>query len=146
MSGPVLSVPIGSIVVGKRIRIDLGDLAPLMDSLRTHGQLSPILLTHDLELIAGHRRLESARRLGWTSIDAILVDDVGELRALELEIEENLQRRQLSEEELAAALIRLDGLKRGSWPRRVLRGLGAVFGPWLEAMRRSLRRLRRRRG
>ena len=108
-----------------------------MESLRRHGQLSPILITRRSELIAGHRRLESARRLGWTSVNAVMVDQESDRHLLELEIEENVQRRQLSQDELAAALLRLERLKNPSWLRRVLRWLAAR---WRRLLRLLLRR------
>ena len=118
-----MQIRIDSVVVGKRIRSDLGDLEPMMESLRRHGQLSPILITQRSELIAGHRRLESARRLGWTSVNAVMVDQESDRQLLELEIEENVQRRQLSQDELAAALLRLERLRHPGLLPRLLRWL-----------------------
>ena len=115
-----MQVRIDSVVVRERIRSDLGALEPLMESLRRHGQFSPILITSDSELVAGHRRLESARRLGWSSIEAIVLDQAGDEALLELEIEENVQRKQLSHEELAAAVARLERLRRPWWFERLL--------------------------
>ena len=119
-----MEVRIDSVVVRKRIRADLGDLEPMMDSLRRHGQLNPILINRRSELIAGQRRLESARRLGWTSVQAVMVEQVSDQRMLELEIEENLQRRQLNEEELAAALQRLERLRHPGCLQRALHRCG----------------------
>ena len=99
-----MEVRIDSVVVHKRIRSDLGDLEPMMESLRRHGQLSPILINRRSELIAGHRRLESARRLGWTSVHAVMVEQVSDQSMLELEIEENVQRKELNEDELACSV------------------------------------------
>ena len=115
-----MEVRIDSVVVRQRIRAEVGDLEPMMDSLRRHGQLSPILINRHSELIAGHRRLESARRLGWTSVQAVMVEQVSDQRMLELEIEENVQRRQLNEDELAAALQRLEQLRQPGCVQRVL--------------------------
>ena len=119
-----MEVRIDSVVVRKRIRSDLGDLESMMDSLRRHGQLTPILINRRSELIAGQRRLESARRLGWTSVQAVMVEQVNDQRMLELEIEENLQRRQLNEAELAAALQRLERLRQPGCLQRVLHRCG----------------------
>ena len=118
-----MQVRIDAVVVGERIRSDLGELEPLMESLRRHGQFSPILVTRDSELIAGHRRLESTRRLGWSSIEAVVLDQATDETLLELEIEENVQRKQLSNEELAAAVARLERLRHPWWFERVLRWL-----------------------
>jgi ParB family chromosome partitioning protein len=118
-----MQVRIEAVVVRERIRSDLGELQPLMDSLRRHGQFSPILITRDSELIAGHRRLESARRLGWSSIEAVVLDQADDETLLELEIEENVQRKQLSNEELAAAVARLERMRHPWWLERVMRWL-----------------------
>lgn len=118
-----MDVPIDSVVVRERIRSDLGELEPMMASLRRHGQFSPILITRESELIAGHRRLESARRLGWTSIEAVVVDQCSEEVRLQLEIEENVQRKQLSNDELAAGVARLERLRHPWWLVRLLRWL-----------------------
>ena len=118
-----MQVRIDAVVVRERIRSDMGELEPLMDSLRRHGQFSPILITRDSELIAGHRRLESARRLGWSSIEAVVLEQVTDDTLLELEIEENVQRKQLNHDELAAAVARLERLRRPLWFERALRWL-----------------------
>ena len=126
-----MQVPIGEVVVKRRIRSDLGNLDELMASLHTHGQLSPILITRDSQLVAGHRRLESARRLGWLTINAVVLERADAVDRLEIEIEENVQRKQLTAEELAEALARLERLKNPGWLRRLWRWLVALVRRWL---------------
>ena len=126
-----MQVPIEEVVVKRRIRSDLGNLDELMASLRTHGQLSPILITRDLRLVAGHRRLESARRLGWLTINAVVLERADAVDRLEIEIEENVQRKQLTAEELAEALARLERLKNPGWLRQLWRWLVALVRRWL---------------
>ncbi len=126
-----MQVPIEEVVVKRRIRSDLGNLDALMASLRTHGQLSPILITRDSQLVAGHRRLESARRLGWLTINAVVLERADAVDRLEIEIEENVQRKQLTAEELAEALARLERLKNPGWLRRLWRWLVALVRRWL---------------
>ena len=120
-------VAIHKINLKKRVRKDPGDLTSLMSSLRKYGQLTPIILNTKYELIAGNRRLESARRLGWESISAIVVDRDSDLEMLELEIEENIQRRDLSAEELSEGFDRLDGLRNPGFFRRLLNWLIDLF-------------------
>ncbi|HUV07090.1 MAG TPA: ParB N-terminal domain-containing protein [Spirochaetia bacterium] len=103
-----------------RIRKDLGDLTSLMNSLKKYGQLSPIILNNDYELIAGERRLESAKRLGWTNIKAVVISRETDLERLELEIEENIQRRELNPEEISDAFDRLDRLRNPTLLKRIL--------------------------
>ena len=121
-----MQVEIDAIVIRKRVRYSLGDLSSLMESLRKHGQLCPILINRRSELIAGNRRLESARRLGWKSINAIVIDKETERETLELELEENVQRKELRPEELREAIERMQRLQRVRWWRRALKGLSRL--------------------
>jgi ParB family chromosome partitioning protein len=132
-----MQVDVSSIVIQKRVRQELGDLGPLMESLRKHGQLNPIILTSDYELIAGHRRLESARKLGWKTINAVLLDSLSDRDILEMELEENVHRKDLSPLELLDGYKRLDKLDHpGLWGR-----IGRFFR---NVFRRLFRRRRRR--
>ena len=122
-----MQVPVDNIVVRRRIRRELGDVESLMDSLRRHGQLSAILINRRYELVAGFRRLEAARRLGWSSIRAEFVDTDSTADSLELEIEENVQRQQLSTDELADGLQRLKRLREPGLLRRIWLFLVKIF-------------------
>lgn len=106
-----MQVPVNEIVVKKRIRQDLGDLSRLMESIKTHGQINPILINSKRELIAGHRRLEAIKRLGWKNIEVRITDSEDAINELEMEIDENLHRRNLSAVELAEGMNKLEQLK-----------------------------------
>jgi ParB family chromosome partitioning protein len=121
------NVRIDEIHVKKRIRKNLGELTPLMNSLKVHGLLNPIILSEKKELIAGERRLESAKRLGWKTIPAIILEDTTDLQKLELEIEENLHRRNLTRDELADGYDRIDRLRHPGFFRRLWRKIVAFF-------------------
>lgn len=108
------------IVLNLRVRKNLGDIGALMESMKTHGLLNPITVTNKGELIAGHRRLESAKRLGWEYVDVVVLDEPDSIEKLEIEIEENTQRKALSPDELADAYVRLDKLKNPGFFRRLL--------------------------
>lgn len=114
-----MQIPVESIIVRHRLRRELGDIDGLMESLRKHGQLAPILINRRHELIAGFRRLEAARRLGWTAVKAEIVDSQSDTDRLELEIEENVQRRDLSQDEVADGLQRLNRLRNPGLLRRI---------------------------
>ncbi len=108
-----------TVIIKKRVRKNMGEIEALMISLQKYGQLSPIIINHSYELLAGHRRLQAAKLLGWKSLDAIMVDRVTEKEKLEIELEENVQRLDLSPEELSEAFFRLEKLKRKSFWRRI---------------------------
>ena len=82
-------VKISDIKVKKRVRKDLGDLDALKQSLRTYGLLNPITLNSKYELIAGERRLEAAKAIGWENINAIVLGrDLDDVSQLEMELED----------------------------------------------------------
>lgn len=120
-------IPPDSVIIKKRVRKDLGDIEALMQSLKEYGQLYPIIINRDYELIAGYRRLEAAKRLGWQSINAVILNESSELQKLEIELEENVQRLNLSAEELAEAMGRLERLRRPGFFRRLWGFLVRVF-------------------
>lgn len=92
--------PIDDIVVGDRLRKDLGDLAPLAESIRQRGIICPIAVTPDMELIYGQRRLEAAKLAELSLIPHIVIetpDDHDSYR--EMEMLENTDRKDFSIEE-----------------------------------------------
>ena len=89
-------VKISDIKVKKRVRKDLGELDALKQSLRTYGLLNPITLNSKYELIAGERRLEAAKAIGWENINAIVLGrDLDDVSQLEMELEETTSARNL---------------------------------------------------
>jgi ParB-like chromosome segregation protein Spo0J len=106
------AVAISDIRVVDRHRTHLGDLDSLAESMRDLGQLQPILVTHELRLIAGQRRLAAARELGWTSIEAKVVDGLADAAyLLRAERDENTCRKAFTpteEHSLYEALLALE--------------------------------------
>ena len=123
-----MQIPIDSVTVPERVRKDLGDLQPLMDSLRRVGQLNPITVSPSYDLIAGHRRLTAATNLGWKTIDAVVVTGLDETRRLEMELEENIYRKDFTPDEVLEGWKRLDALKHPTMGRRVRKAIAAFFG------------------
>lgn len=69
-----LAVPIGELkpLPGNPRR---GDVEAVMRSYEKFGQRKPIVARRDGTIIAGNHQLEAARRLGWTEIAIVRVDD-----------------------------------------------------------------------
>ncbi len=126
-------VRIADIAVRKRVRKDGGDLETLKDSLKRYGLLNPVTLNTKKELIAGGRRLAAAKQLGWTRIDAVIVDTADETAQLELELEENTQRLDFAEGDLLEGYRKLERLKHPNIFRRVLKALKRFFA-WLASL------------
>ena len=100
---PVLPVDIASIRIpdGRLRKVDEKAADRIADSIARVGLQSPVVLRPDPDdpalhiLIAGAHRLEAVRRLGWSSIEALIVD--AETIETELiEIDENLIREKLT--------------------------------------------------
>ncbi|MCR4626895.1 MAG: ParB N-terminal domain-containing protein [Treponema sp.] len=133
-------VNIADIKVKHRVRKDLGDIEALKDSLRRYGLLNPITLNSKYELIAGGRRLEAAKSIGWTSINAIILDNMNPAAELELELEENNQRKEFSSEELLAGYRRLEKLKHPNLLRKLWLFIARLFSNLIFSIKRLFRR------
>ena len=120
-------IDIDQIKIKNRVRKDLSDLDNLKDSLKRYGLLNPITLTADSNLIAGHRRLEAAKQLGWTTINAIVVPIDDEVTKLEMELEENTQRKDFTDAELLEGYKRLEKLRNPSFFQKLWRKIKDFF-------------------
>lgn len=120
-------VEIEKIQVNKRVRKDLGNIEPLKDSMKRYGQLNPITISQEYELIAGQRRLESARQLGWTTINANIVNVTDPVTKLEMELEENTQRSDFKDMELLDGYQQLEKLRNPSFFQRLKAIIGGFF-------------------
>lgn len=109
----LIELPISDIrVTRRREREELGDIDSLAISIAKFGQLQPIVVDENNELIAGERRLTARQQNGDLFILAIRKSDVDEILAKEMELEENLARKQMTWQEEARGLAELDRLRR----------------------------------
>ncbi|QAY63233.1 chromosome partitioning protein ParB [Xylanimonas allomyrinae] len=67
---PGIERAIDSIRVGRRYRVDLGDIDTLAASIGRLGLIQPITITPDGVLVCGQRRLEALKRLGHRTVRA----------------------------------------------------------------------------
>jgi ParB family chromosome partitioning protein len=125
-----MQVPIDDIKVKQRIRKEPGDIENLAESLRVFGQINPIVITPKNVLITGQRRLEAARALGWRTINAVIVEFPDALSKLEYEVEENIQRRDFTPQEVAEATRTIYRLKNPGFFRRLFNAIIRFF-KWL---------------
>ncbi|MCE5247070.1 ParB/RepB/Spo0J family partition protein [bacterium] len=111
------STAVGRMIEADRIdpnptqpRREMRDLDELVGSIRERGILEPLLVrpleTGRFQIIAGERRFQAAKQVGLTMVPCVEleVDDRG---CLEISLVENLQRRDLTPFEEAAAVNRL---------------------------------------
>lgn len=90
-------------------------LSELMESIRTHGILSPLLARtkgESYELVSGHRRRLAAQKLGLKTVP-VLVREMTDDEAVILMVDSNLQRENLMPSEKAFAYkMKLEAMKR----------------------------------
>lgn len=92
-----------------RQTMDPQEFAGLVDSVRRHGVLQPIMVRpvqDGFEVVAGQRRWRAAEAAGFTTVPAV-VRPLSDREALELALVENLQREDLNPMERARAYRRL---------------------------------------
>lgn len=90
-----------------RRHFDEAKLEELTENLKSRGQLQPIRVRWDVKasvyrIVAGERRWRAAKKAGFTTIDAIILDDSASIETIRLEqISENLLRDDLSKSDTA---------------------------------------------
>jgi ParB/RepB/Spo0J family partition protein len=105
-SGVFHSLAIDTITVSRetRQRKKLGDIDELADSIRRLGLIHPVVVTRDLELVAGERRLSACKQLGHTHIACQYTDELDPQALRVIELEENTKRLELPWQEQGAAV------------------------------------------
>lgn len=91
-----------------RLRTQLSGIGELMNSIREHGLLQPLIVRPSdgyFELIAGCRRFEALRKLRWRKAPCIIID-ADDKSAYEIALIENVQRETLDPIEEAQAFKR----------------------------------------
>jgi len=130
-----MKIPIENVRIDDeaRIRKDPGDIAPLENSIRKVGLLNPILVDEDHRLVAGYRRLTACRNIGRREIEVSVIRFQGDLlKILEAEVDENLLRKDFTDEEIESIERRREEILRK------LRGnLWQRFWRWLKTIFRS---------
>ncbi len=108
------------------------DVQALADSIREHGILQPLIVTHTADgryqLIAGERRWRAARLAGLEQVP-VIVKEVAPQKMLELALVENIQRADLNPLEEAMAyqhLIEEFGLSQAEVAQRVGKSRPAI--------------------
>lgn len=113
-SGSFTSLPITSIIVNRseRQRRELPNIDILADSIKRLGLIHPVVVRRDTsELVAGERRLEACRSLGWTNINCQFLDELDPLVSHAIELEENIKREALPWQDEAKAVAEYHALR-----------------------------------
>lgn len=123
----VLHVPLADVhpsALNPRVDVDTA----LVESIEKHGIITPLTVREldvgeGYEVISGHRRLAAAKKLGLEHVPVVVLDNVSDVRWLELNLAEQVNRRDLTPLEEAAACRKLIELA-GYTPEQVGGKLG----------------------
>lgn len=127
-------------------------IAELASSISAKGIISPLLVRstddlpapvgHQYELIAGECRLRAAEQVGLKEVPVLVRDDLSPNDVLELQLIENLQRRELSVLEEAESYGALLALEDGGRKRHSLESLASAISKSTHYIRERLNLLR----
>jgi ParB family transcriptional regulator, chromosome partitioning protein len=92
-------LPIDEIIIGERFRKDYKSMEELCESIREKGLIHYPSIDQDNNLIAGGRRMEAMRLLGWKHVPVTRRNFMTPIKLRELELEENIQREDLTWQE-----------------------------------------------
>lgn len=127
-------VPIGEVIpspLQPRKHFAQGQLDELMDSIRQHGIIQPLIVrvvNGKYELIAGERRWRASKELGLDAVP-IRIREATDHEVLEMALIENIQRKDLDPIEEAQGYVRLAkdfDMKQETIARRVGKSRAAV--------------------
>jgi len=107
LTRPLGYLKVGSIKIGRRHRRDLGDVTSLTKSIAELGLLHPVVVTPQKRLVAGRRRLEAVRRLGWKEVPVRVIDLD---HIIQGELAENSIRRNFTPSETVAIANALESI------------------------------------
>ena len=110
-------IPLSRILYGTNVRSERDeDIIELAKSIEAHDILQPLVVRpkgNKYEVICGHRRLKALQLVGGDiSVPCIIREDIPDSEVLKVQLEENIQRKQMSAIELVEAFDKIKAQSR----------------------------------
>ena len=102
-----------------RVRADFGEVDDLAKSIERHGLIHPPVVTKSGDLVAGERRLTACKALGMEEIPVRLIEELSSLEMREIELEENIVRKDFTWQEEVQAKREIHRIKQQQEGARV---------------------------
>ena len=112
---PSDQIKIVEIKIEGRMRKMFGNIEELAGSLSRFGLLNPVVIDGENNLVAGHRRILAAKHLGWDMITFRRLEQLDPVVRQEIELEENIRRKDLEWQEEVIGLYRLYNAKQSRY-------------------------------
>lgn len=105
-------IPLSKIIYGENVRSERDeDIMELARSIEKHDVLQPLVVRprgNKYEVICGHRRLKALQLVGGDiPVPCIIREDIPDSEVLKVQLEENIQRKQMSALELVEAFDKM---------------------------------------
>lgn len=119
----MLDLPVDEIIIGDRVRKNVGNVLGLEVSINQVGLLHPLVVNSRRELVAGFRRLQAVRNLGWETVPCHIVERLDDaLAALKAEMQENTCRENMTPADIVEIGKRIEALEKPEAKRRQRQG------------------------
>lgn len=105
-------VEIEKIKVTDRIRKDFGNIEELANDIKENGLINPPVVSPEMQLLAGERRLRACKQLGWKQIEVRVMTVRDAEHQLNIEINENENRKDFTFSEKLEWARRLERIER----------------------------------
>ncbi|AHE63040.1 ParB N-terminal domain-containing protein [Borrelia parkeri] len=92
-------IDLEQIKIKKRIRQNIGDTSTLKESIKKHGLIYPIIIDKNKNLVAGFRRYQVLKELGYKEVDVKVIPTEDKKILLEIELDENNARKSFTKSE-----------------------------------------------
>lgn len=115
LKGVTMEIPMDKIKLNSKNKFGIRNIDELADSLKQYGQLHNVVVRKivdpdfEYEMISGERRYEAAKKIGWTALQAKVVE-ADEVDSEMLLIVANLETRELNDMERSENAKRLSEL------------------------------------
>lgn len=103
-------VKLEDIIVGDRFRVDFGDLDELKQSIQEKGIIQPLTVDSNMNLLAGGRRHAASTALELPTVPVIIREFIDEIDSREIELMENVHRKDFTWAEQAKLIKSIDEL------------------------------------
>ncbi|AYE36579.1 chromosome partitioning protein ParB [Borrelia turcica IST7] len=92
-------IDLEQIKIKGRIRQNIGDTTTLKESIKKHGLIYPIIIDKNKNLVAGFRRYQVLKELGYKEVEVKVIPIEDKKTLLEIELDENNARKSFTRSE-----------------------------------------------
>ncbi|AHH10926.1 ParB N-terminal domain-containing protein [Borrelia coriaceae] len=92
-------IDLEQIKIKRRVRQNIGDTTTLKESIKKHGLIYPIIIDKNKNLVAGFRRYQVLKELGYKEVNVKVIPIEDKKTLLEIELDENNIRKSFTKSE-----------------------------------------------